>query len=127
MTNDTFVLLATAILGGGFLGGIALLLKVRPEAGSINVKAAETVVVMQTDYIERLETRLSDLEKEVGAARGLAGRVESLETELARTKRQRDQALSENDKLKERVDHLEQEVARLSAQTAGPDTTPGRL
>lgn len=69
--TDWIPLIVTTLIGGGTLGGIYALLKLRPEAGQIVVTAAEGAVVVQTAVIKslqeenrRLQERVSLLEVE---------------------------------------------------------------
>ncbi len=66
MSYHDYVTLVSSLLGsGGLLGAVYLLMKFRPEAGSIVVKSAEGVLVMQSSYIKKLESRVEYLEKEL--------------------------------------------------------------
>ncbi len=65
MSYHDYVTLVSSLLGsGGLLGAVYLLMKFRPEAGSIVVKSAEGVLVMQSTYIKKLEERITHLESE---------------------------------------------------------------
>lgn len=65
MSYHDYITLVSSLLGsGGLLGAVYLLMKFRPEAGSIVVKSAEGVLVMQSTYIKTLEQRISHLESE---------------------------------------------------------------
>ena len=67
MSYHDFITLISSLLGsGGLLGGLYLFMKFRPEAGMMVVKSAEGVVVMQANYIKKLEERIDQLEKQVG-------------------------------------------------------------
>jgi hypothetical protein len=63
--HDIVTVIASLVGSGGLLGSIYLLMKFRPEAGSIIVKSAEGVMVMQSGYIDKLEKRVANLEEEV--------------------------------------------------------------
>lgn len=65
MNHDLVTLIASILGSGGLLGSVYLLMKFRPEAGSILVKSAEGVLIMQAGYIKKLEERINHLEKEV--------------------------------------------------------------
>lgn len=67
--RDLIVLVTSLVGGGGLLGGIYALLKLRPEAGQITVSTAQGVLLMQTSVIEdqraqieRLQNRLDVVE-----------------------------------------------------------------
>ena len=47
--------------GGGLLGGLYALLKLRPEAGQITVTAAQGAVIVQTGVIENLKKEIGRL------------------------------------------------------------------
>lgn len=119
--------LASVILGGGFLGGIVLLLKVRPEAGSVAVMASEKVVVLQMGTITRLE-------EELGELRSLAHEVHALRDKQASLQRQFDQVVSEkadlateNTKLLGRVAHLASENTTLLTRVANLEDEVAQL
>jgi len=86
----------------GIVAGIALILKTPREAGQIAVTAAQGAVVVQTGVIESLTAELERVKADYQA---LALRFD----ELARTS-------ANAERLKYRVDELEQERARLTAR-----------
>lgn len=114
--------LASILLGGSFIGGIVLLLKVRPEAGSIAVVASEKVVLLQTGTIDRLEEELEELRKLPGQMMEMQIAFGELQRQFDEVHREKE-ALAQNSKmveqenthLKERVKHLENQVAKLEA------------
>lgn len=56
----TIVQLLIALVGsGGFVGGLYMLLKLRPEAGQITVTAAQGALIVQSGVIENLQEELS--------------------------------------------------------------------
>jgi hypothetical protein len=70
MTKSEIIpILVHAILSGGFLGGIYLLLKLRPEAGQITVTAAQGAIIVQTGVIDTLREELIRLREETEALR----------------------------------------------------------
>lgn len=85
-----------ALLGGG---GLAAILKVRPEAAQISVSAAQGAVIVQTGVIEALREE----------NRRLAERL----TELERTSASLAHLQIENVQLRARVSQLERELAVL--------------
>lgn len=123
MSGAEWVLpLVTTILGGGVLGGIAILLKVRPEASSLAVVASEKVVVLQMSTITRLEEELDELRQlahEVhdlrNAQAASEARIEEMQRRLDAKDREKDTLVTENAQLKERVRTLEDQVAELKA------------
>ncbi len=99
MSYHDYVTLVSSLLGsGGLLGAVYLLMKFRPEAGSIVVKSAEGVLVMQSTYIKKLEERIGHLESE----------NESLRFELAI--------------LKEKIEKFEGHQNRHDKEIKGHDT-----
>lgn len=113
--------------GGGFLGGIVLLLKLRPEAGQITVSAAQGAVIVQTGVIdslatenERLQARIDALEKTVAALAEMRNRIAALETESKLLKVENSRLGQENAGLRERIQLLETDLAGLR----GPVTDP---
>lgn len=124
MNADIIVPIIVALLGGGFLGGLALILKVRTDSGLVTVTAAEKVVVIQADKIEDLDSEIRSIRAEsanavVEAARcsrqvkSLKFEVEELRYELVKTRQQRDQFASENTELKYQVTALASRVKEL--------------
>lgn len=116
-----------AIVGtSGLAGGIALLLRVRPEAGQAYVVASKGALLVQTGVIERLEAenrrlgeRIEALEARETTAEGLQGRVDELEAENHTLK-------GEAARLKLRVGELEalaleqrEEIDNLKRQANG--------
>lgn len=108
---DWIVPIIVALLGGG---GIWALFKIRPEAGMVVVKAAESVVIMQEGRIESLLKEIDECKRKADSA---CDAVERMEDELARTRRERDEVALENDKLKSEVRRLENRVAELERHT----------
>ena len=79
MSYHDYVTLISSLLGsGGLLGAVYLLMKLRPEAGMMVVKGAEGVVVMQANYIKKLEDRVGQLEKLVEVIEPLRKEVAEL-------------------------------------------------
>lgn len=113
----------TALLGGG---GIAAVLKARPEAGQISVAAAQGAVVVQSSVIDDLRVQMnvqkqqlidqanqiSDLQRRVAKTYALEASLEDAHFETSRLRNERDQ-------LKERVDVLEAEVKQLKKAVNG--------
>lgn len=68
MSADQIVLIVIALIGGGgMVGGITALLKIRPEAGQISVSAAQGAVIVQTGVIENLQREMARLREQVEA------------------------------------------------------------
>lgn len=86
----------TALIGGGFLAGVAALLKIRPEAGQVAVLAAQGAVIAQTSVVDNLKNEMARLVKRVGD-------LEDANAELLR----------ENVKLKRQIARHEAEIAEL--------------
>jgi threonine dehydratase len=111
--------IVAALGGGGFLGGLVLLLKLRPEAGQITVTAAQGAVIVQTGVIEalrrendRLQTRIDALEVTSASFSEMSKRVSDLENERVSLK-------VENDGLRERVQMLEASLAEVKRSGGG--------
>lgn len=64
MTKDVIEVLAILIGGGGLIGGIVALIKVRPESARISVDAAQGAVVVQASVITSLREENDRLKKE---------------------------------------------------------------
>ncbi len=86
--HDVVTLIAAILGSGGFFGGMYLLLKLKPETGSIVVKSAEDVVVMQGSIITELRKQIADLKEEIHSMREDMERLRTanakLTAELAR-------------------------------------------
>lgn len=81
--NEIIPILIHAVLSGGFLGGIYLLLKLRPEAGQITVTAAQGAIIVQTGVIDTLREELERMREELALLRNenieLRKRIRELE------------------------------------------------
>lgn len=102
--------LITAIFSGGFVGGIVLLLKVRPEVGQITVNAAQGALVVQSGviedlnkHVERMDERVTSLENELALTRA----------ELVRVRSERDAAIAEASGSRDKIAALERRVQEL--------------
>jgi len=58
---DLLTVTITLAGGGGVLGGLYALLKLRPEAGQITVSAAQGAIIVQTGVIENLQKEITRL------------------------------------------------------------------
>lgn len=123
MSPEVITAIAVAVLGGGFITGIALLLKVRPEAGQVVVKSAESVVIMQKGLIDDLLARVDQATQEISVLRDIVEqqgrRLDEQSDELASTRSQRDRLLRENAGLKDEVHELRERVAQLERSNGG--------
>lgn len=64
MTKHEVIQIIIYILGSsGFLGGIYMLLKLRPEAGQITVTAAQGAIIVQTGVIDTLRAEIKRMEE----------------------------------------------------------------
>lgn len=128
--------LATLILGGGFVGGIVALVKLKPEGDQILVNSAKDVVLIQAGALDTLREQMATIEARFEERLDRAEQARwTAETALAEAHRAREVLQAEyeaekarNEELSARVAALEAEVARLSAiagaepppQTGGP-------
>jgi len=92
-----------AILGGG---GIAALIKSRPEGSKILIDAAAGVVLVQTGVITDLRKQLDETKEDLNLARD---QIDELRTHVSEMSLLR----VENDRLKIRVNDQEREIQRL--------------
>lgn len=132
MNAQAWTAIIVALLGGGLIGGIALLLKVRPEAGQVVVQQAEKVVVSQRTVIDdlleeigRLKVQHEDTRRQVDQIRSDAAReinkirtetrvkLAALREQLEVVQGERDQLLAENAALKVEVGELRDRVTGL--------------
>jgi hypothetical protein len=120
--------LATLILGGGFVGGIVALVKLKPEGDQILVNSAKDVVLIQAGALDTLREQMATIESRFEKRLDQAEQARwTAETALAECHRAREVLVAEyeeekarNEELSARVAALEAEVARLSA-IAGSD------
>lgn len=114
--TEVVVPIIVALLGGGFLGGLALILKVRTDSGLVTVQAAESVVIIQTKKID-------DLRKEVHEMRGEAA-IARAEAMACKTKIERVEG--ENTELKSQVTNLKTRVVELESKERRTGTASDR-
>lgn len=69
VTSPWFTALAALIVGVGGGGGIAALIKLRPERGRIVIDAAQGAVVVQATVIDDLQEELGRVKAELAAER----------------------------------------------------------
>lgn len=130
MDQSLLSTLVVVILGGGFVGGIVALLKLKPEGDQILVSSAKDVVLIQKGALDdlRLEReedrkRMEDLEDRMTEQLEVADRARrAAEVALVDAERERTQMARlyeaeqrRNTDLTRRVAALEAEVARLLA------------
>ena len=110
---DALPYIVSVILGGGFLGGIYALLKLRPEAGQITVTAAQGAVIVQTGVIDTLKSELTRAQGRIEALEAEQSKVQTLEERIDNLEAERDHLREENITLRHRVRHLEEELESL--------------
>lgn len=95
--------LVIAILGGGgILGGVVALFKLRPEVTRVTVSAAEGAVIVQTSVITSLNSEVKRLREEIVEERRQCDeRVERQDQEIARMR-------SEVEDLREAFDAIDE-------------------
>jgi FtsZ-binding cell division protein ZapB len=101
--------LVTLLTSGGLLGGVYMLLKLRPEAGQIIVTQAEGAVIVQGKVIDDLQEQNAELKVD---NKSLRARVTSLEAKNRELE-------GENRGLKHRVESLETKVDLLEKRVEG--------
>lgn len=131
MDQSLLSTLVVVILGGGFVGGIVALLKLKPEGDQILVSSAKDVVLIQKGALDdlRLERdedrkRMEDLEARMTEQLEIAERARrAAEVALVDAERERTQMTRlyeaeqrRNTDLTRRVAALEAEVGRLLAE-----------
>lgn len=84
MTNTILTIVISVIGGGGLVGGLVALLKVRPEQSQILVSTARDVVVIQREAMTDLQHRLAAVEAERDALRARVGELEANVASLQR-------------------------------------------
>ncbi len=125
MSYHDYVTLVSSLLGsGGLLGAVYLLMKFRPEAGSIVVKSAEGVLVMQSTYIKKLEERITHLEGENESLRFelqiLREKVDKFEGHQIRHDKEikgfQGKQEKQNDKVQGEQDRQDKDISDLQAE-----------
>lgn len=121
--NATTILttVATLILGGGFVGGIVALVKLKPEGDQILVNSAKDVVLIQKGALDDLRRQMADIETRFSERLDKAEQARwAAETALRECRRARDLLQAEYDEEKTRnaehaarIEALEAEVAEL--------------
>lgn len=103
--------LVTFLIGGGLATTIAVIWKVRPEAGKIIIDAAKGAVIVQAKVIDELREELSGARKE----------VRSMRTELEEMNKRMLACMKENESLHRQIENLlitqarhEREIKRLT-------------
>lgn len=99
LLTDSAPLVLAVLGGGGLIGAVVALLKLKPEAGQITVVAAQGALVVQTGVIEQLREENERLR----------ARLDAIETELAKS----GNLALDNYRLRQRVTELEREVKEL--------------
>lgn len=121
MSSDSILTaLVSVILGGGFVGGIVALVKLKPEGDQILVSSAKDVVLIQRDALEELRTQMAELERRLSEQLEAAG-VARAQAEKARAAAEAALAEANHEKrhLLDRVAALEGEVAELRELSNG--------
>lgn len=96
---SVLVALIVSVAGGG---GIAALIKSRPEGNKIIVDAAQGAVVVQSKVIDSLRQEVDELRSHITEINSLRSRVSELEAQNITLK-------AENVSLREKVKHLEEQ------------------
>lgn len=117
MSSETWVAILIGLVGGGgIVGGLTAIIKIRPEAAQISVSAAQGAVIVQTGVIESLQ----DENVRIGQAnKALAERVSALESTLAPMQRRTTSLETERNKLKRRIELLEERLTMAGLPTNG--------
>jgi chromosome segregation ATPase len=102
--SSVAITIASVVGGGGLLGSVYALLKVRPETTGILVDAAQDVVIIQKGVIDDLRLGLKDART----------RIEALESANEEKVKEATRLKAENRRLTERVRHLEREIELLT-------------
>lgn len=115
MNNTTIITtLVSVLLGGGFIGGIVALVKLKPEGDQILVSSAKDVVLIQKGALEDLREQMRELEARFDAQIKTAARaVAECHAEREELKAERDEERKVNIELRRRIEVLEAEVAEL--------------
>lgn len=102
--SEIAIVVAGTLGGGGVIGALYTIMKVRPESAGILIDAAQDVVIIQKGVIDDLRMGLKDAHDRITA---LENANEEKDKEATRLR-------AENKRLTERVRHLEREIELLS-------------
>jgi uncharacterized small protein (DUF1192 family) len=118
VTSAWFTSVVSLIIGAGGAGGIAALVKVKPERGRIVIDAAQGAVVVQSGVMADLRAELDRLRAELEESRAdRDAEVARLRAEVLELRSGRDAEVAQ----------LRAEVARLRAETAVTATRVTRV
>lgn len=101
--KDYILPIVTVLLGGGFIGGLVLLLKLRPESGEITVRSAEKVVLIQDNLIDDLRNSIVEAEARCEARVNLLKTRFAQLTEEVNRRPTRTELLDSNGKLRRQL------------------------
>lgn len=120
MTGTSTAITGTLLALAGVVGAIIAVFKLSPERQSIFITTAQGAVIVQSGVIddlreelERLRGRIAACEKIEASLAALRERIDAIQQKLTATELERDAVKRENERLKERVAHLESEVEGL--------------
>jgi TolA-binding protein len=92
-------------LGGG--GGVAALLRSRPEGSKILVDAAQGAVIVQSSVIEQLRSELDTAQRQISELRADMTELGKLRAQVRELEHDNEMLRAENGRLWARIRHLE--------------------
>jgi capsule polysaccharide export protein KpsE/RkpR len=104
--------LVAVIAAGGGLGGIAALVRSRPESGKILIDAAQGAVIVQSAVLGQLKAELAVAQEQIAQLRADMGELAPLRTNVRALEHDNEMLRSENARLGERVRQLEASFPR---------------
>lgn len=126
--RDAIIAVIIALASGGLVGGIVAWRKAGPERANIMVSTAQLLVGMAREDVERfdkanerLETRLNEVEHELGKRIAeLEAERDELRRELDDERQAKQRLQEENVALTDRVRLLEEDLERLKINGQTP-------
>lgn len=109
---DSSYLIAVGGLITAVIGGIAVFRKTKPDVSAVLVDAAQDVVVIQRGVIEELRVGLAEAHRQIKELQGLEAEVAGMRIRLRDLEDENTRLRSENQTLRDRVQHLEDERSK---------------
>lgn len=114
MSSSLVTAVVSIVLGGGFVGGIVALVKLRPEGDQIIVSSAKDVVVIQAGALDELRRQIDEMRERFDTqAAEAAQAIAECHAEREELRHERDTERVNNRELRGRIEALEAEVASL--------------
>lgn len=112
--SPLFTTLVPVVIGGGFIGSIVALLKLKPEGDQILISSAKDVVVIQAGALDEMRRQIEEMRQRFETqASESAQAIADCHAEREELRHERDAERANNRDLRARIEALEAEVADL--------------